>query len=129
MYNIIFVFLIILLVTLFIGCNPLIYIIGDGPNRSQLNKRQEEIDTERREKYIIANSSTLTDRQKNLISSDIVDVGLTKEQIINVLGWSKPDKVLSTTKYNANEVWVYDLPRSVKNRKLYFKDNILIKIE
>jgi len=129
MYKTIFTTITILIILIIIvGCNPLIYIIGDGPDRPQLNKKEEENQIKEREKYI-EEHPTLTDEQKTLISSGIVGEGLTKNQIINILNWAEPDRVLSTTMYGADEVWIYKLPRSLKVRKLYFKHDGLIKLE
>lgn len=110
------------------GCNPLIYILGDGPDSPSISDKEKGIAVSKREKYIVEHQE-LTERQKNLISSGIVGEGLTQEQIIKILDWHEPDKKEITDKYGADEVWIYKLVGADSDRRLYFKKDILIKME
>lgn len=121
------VLLILVVSAIFSSCNSLIYIIGDGPDTPKIPKEERDFQI-RRERYV-ASHPELTERQKALILAGRVGEGLTKEEIIDILDWPKPDIVQPTTKYGADEIWIYKSFRPSGDRKLYFKNNILIKIE
>lgn len=130
MRDIILLIIVILFVlAVFYGCNPLIYILGDGPDTPpQINKEKENSQVNKREKYVV-NHPELTERQKALILAGRLGEGLRKEEIINILDWPKPDIIHSTTEYGADEVWLYKLSGPRRDRKLYFKNTVLIKIK
>lgn len=82
--------------------------------------------TEYRAKRYVAKHPELDERIKNSILDNKIDVGMTKEQVKLIIGYRWP-KIRKTDKYEADEVWIY---RELwVDEVLYFKGNVLIKIE
>lgn len=70
--------------------------------------------------------ANIAQRQKDLIGGGVLGLGLTGEQVILIIG-KEPINKSSTNKYGADEEWLYK--EGIRRRYLYFKDDILVKIE
>lgn len=93
--------------------------MGGFPQDAHLNKKPAE---EVREAYLVAHPQPDA-RIRGLISSGIVGVGMSREQV--AAAWGKPDKI---TLEKDLEVWSYwDNPKF--HPRVYFKDGIVVKTE
>lgn len=103
----------IVIIIFLAGC----YFLSEGPAVERTRNKAN--------KYV-AEHPELDKRVKNSILNDKIDLGMTKEQVKLIVGYRWP-KIRKTDKYDANEVWIY---RELwTDELLYFKGNVLIKIE
>ena len=79
----------------------------------------------KREKYINEHPQIDENLKKSILKNE-VQLGMTKEQVM-VTRYSNPSKTGPTTKYEADEVWVYNFWNATEY--LYFRNGSLIKIE
>lgn len=92
---------------------------------SMKNYNNPKPNKELRESYILEHPE-LTSRIRGLIRNGLIDVGMSKEEVL--ASWGKPDSKKETSKYDADEMWYYwDNPKF--HRYIYFKDDVVVKAE
>ncbi len=91
------------------------------PPQAEIRQHRERINA-----YLAAHPE-ITPDQRGLLEAGVLGEGVTKEQARLIL-WHTPDKIEhAPLKYEADEMWFYHLTHA--NYYLYFKDELLIKID
>lgn len=130
-------FIIIVVFLLFLG--GCWYLMDDEPHivsSAEYTKVENRLIRESREKraQYLKDHPELDKQQRALIESGSLGLGLTKEQVNLIMGKDaigrdiiSQAKIGPTNRYEADEVYLFNYKAT--RRYLYFKDNILVKIE
>jgi len=95
---------------------------GTEKTRTAYAKEQEA-----REKYVKEHPELSPEIKEQLLHGCIIR-GMTKEQVRLFSQFSRPpDKIRTTTRYRADEMWIYNFKDSNQRIILYFKSNILVE--